>query len=401
MKSRMKTRVLSATLALSILCTACGAPGKLENTEVGSVEIETEADTDIEIEEDVTIEKEESDILSSPVEDQEEEDVEVEIEEEVTEPELTEEEKKWQNLMIADIKKSLNVRTEANENSELAGKLAKGDVATVLEVGEEWTKIQSGKLVGYVKNSYCVYGLEALAYAKENCNTIAIATVDGLRVRAKMDTDSKVITRLDEGDKLVVDTKAETEEGWVAVKYNGKTYYVSAEYVTVELEVGTGDTIAEIKEQQRKEEEAKKKAEEEKKKQEAAKKEAENKKYNTTKKSDLEKLDDVTLLAAIIYCEAGGNSYKCQLAVASVIMNRLNSDKYPDTLAGVLAQKGQFPPATSGKLMNRLNNGKVTASCYKAARAALAGENNAEGRYFFNDQNGKRKGMEIDGMVFW
>ena len=82
-------------------------------------------------------------------------------------------------------------------------------------------------------------------------------------------------------------------------------------------------------------------------------------------------------------------------------MNRLNSDKYPDTLAGVLAQRAQFPPATSGKLMNRLNNGKVTESCYKAARAALAGENNAKGCLYFNDQNGKRKGMQIDGMVFW
>ena len=410
MKSKLKARVLSATLALSILCTACGNTGEFENTEVGSVENGTEVDTDIEaeIEEEVTIEKEDADILFSPEEDEEvetETEIEIEVEEEVTEPELTEEEKAWQNLMIADIKQSLNVRVEAKEDAEVVGKLFKGDVATVLEIGEEWTKVQSGKVVGYVKSSFCLYGLDALAYAKENCKTIAIATVGGLRVRKTMDTDAKVITSLDKGAKLVVDTKAETEEGWIAVKYNGKTYYVSAEYVKVELEVGTADTIAEIKEQQRKEEEAKKKAEEEKKKAEEEKKKAEAAKkdkfkYNKTTKAELAKLDEVTLLAAIIYCEAGGNSYKCQLAVGSVIMNRLKSSKYPDTLAGVLAQKGQFPPATNGKLMNRLNNGKVTASCYKAARAVLAGENNAKGLYFFNDYKGQ-KGMRIDDMVFW
>ena len=70
MKSRVKARVLSATLALSILFTACGNTGELENTEVGSVENGTEVNTDIEvdIEEDVTIEKEDADILFSPEE---------------------------------------------------------------------------------------------------------------------------------------------------------------------------------------------------------------------------------------------------------------------------------------------------------------------------------------------
>lgn len=384
MKFNLKARVLSAVLASTILLTACGntttPENDTQNTEVGSVEVESEMTEEPE----VTIEKEENDIVTSPVEPEE--------------PELTEEEQKWQNLMMADIKKTLNVRVEANADAELAGKLEKGDVATVLEIGEEWTKIESGKVVGYVINKYCVYGLDALAYAKENCDTVAVSTVDGLRIREKMDAESKVITTLKEGAKIEVDTEAVTEEGWVAVKYNKNTYYVSAEYVNVDFDLGTATTIAEIKEAEAKA--AKKAAEEAKKKEEAAKKTSSSSKKKTTK-AELAELDDVTLLAAIIYCEADGASYECKLAVASVVMNRLNSDKFPNTLAGVLAQSGQFPPAVNGKLMNRLNAGKISQSYYDLAREVLAGKNNGEGHYYFNDYNGTQSGMRIDGMIFW
>ena len=373
MKITLKTRILSAVLAMTILFTACGTAntnnGNAQNTEVSAVTEETEQQ--------VTIEKEEVDIVATP--------------EEPAEPEYTEEEKEWLDKVMADVEDNLNVRAKASTDAELAGKLRKGDVATVLEIGEEWTKIKSGKLKGYIKNEYCIYGLEAMKYAKKNCDTVATTTVDGLRIREKMNTDSKVIARLDEGEKLVVNTKKETKEGWVAVKYSGKTYYVSAEYVKVAMDLGKGLTVAQIEEQQRKEAEEKAKAE-------AAAKQ--NSTYNTTTANDLSDVDDVTLLAAIIYCEAGGSSYECKLAVASVIMNRVNSSKYPNTLRGVLFQRGQFPPATNGKLENRLATGKVTQSCYKVAKDALAGKNNAKGCYRFNDYSGQ-KGMRIDGMVFW
>lgn len=379
MKITLKTRVLSAFLAITILFTACGTSGSgnVQDTQTGSVEVETEQQ--------VTVEKEETDIVATPEE--------TEKAEEPKEPEYTEEEKEWLDKVMADVEDNLNVRAKASTDAELAGKLRKGDVATVLKVGKEWTKIKSGKLTGYIKNEYCIYGLDALAYAKKNCDTVAKTTVDGLRIREKMSTDSKVIARLDEGEKLVVNTKKKVKDGWVAVKYSGSTYYVSSEYVKVSMDLSKGLTMEQIEEQQRKEAEEKAKAEAE-----AAKKE--NSTYHTTTADDLKDVDDVTLLAAIIYCEAGGSSYECKLAVASVIMNRVKSSKYPNTLRGVLFQRGQFPPATNGKLEDRLFSGKVTQSCYKVAKDALAGKNNAKGCYRFNDYSGQ-KGMRIDGMVFW
>lgn len=381
MKSRLKIRVLSATLAFVVLFTACGNTAGTLDTELDSTE-----------DSQVTVEKEDVDVVTTPSDEEEEV-----VEEGPTAEELLQQE--WQNYMMPNVKEYLNVRVEPNQEADLAGKLKKGDCATVLEKGEEWTKIQSGNVVGYVSNQYCIYGLEALAYAQENCKTIATVTTDGLRMRQEMTTESKIIKRLEEGDELTVVTSATTEAGWVAVRHNDTTYYVSADYVTVSLQVGTGMTIEEIKEEQRKEAEAKVAEEEAKKKAEEAKKKAEAE--TAASNAAVKDVDDLTLMAAIIYCEAGAEPYETQLAVGAVIMNRLQSSKYPNTLYDVIYQKGQFSPARSGKLARVIAQGKATSSCYKAAKAALAGEDNTNGCYFFNDYNGTREGLRYGGMVFW
>lgn len=370
---KLKFRILSICLILSFLVMACGSAAD---------DIGTES---------VSVEKEDTNVVATPTEDTEIENAE----EDVTEPELSQEEKEkleWQDSMMADVEDSLNVRVEPDSESDLAGKLDKGDRATVLEVGEEWTKIESGELVGYVKNEYCIYGMDALAYAKENCETIATTITEGLRIRAEMHTDSKIMKRLEEGDTVVVDTTAEVEDGWVAVKYKDKTCYVSAEYVTVSLNVGTGMTIEEIEEQRRKEEEAKAAAEAA--KQQAAAQQAAN-------DAAVANVDDLTLMAAIIYCEAGAEPYETQVAVGAVIMNRIRSVGYPNTLYGVIYQRGQFGPATTGKLARVIAQGKATSSCYQAAQQALGGFDNTGGCLHFNDYNGTRQGLIIGGMVFW
>ena len=375
MKSNLRIRFLSAALAFVLLFTACGSNAGTPDNKVDSTE-----DTQ------VSVEKEDTDVVTTPTDDTEEE----VVEEGPTPEEL--EKQEWMNYMMPNVEEYVNVRVEPSIESAIAGKLEKGDRATIIEVGPEWTKIQSGNLVGYVSNQYCIYALEALAYAKANCRTIATTTTDGLRIRQNMSTDSKIIKRLDEGDKLVVDTSAVTDPGWVAVRHNDSTYYVSADYVTVSLEVGTGLTTAEIEAIAR--EEAERKAREEQAKKEAAEKLA-------ASNAAVKDVDDLTLMAAIIYCEAGAEPYETQLAVGAVIMNRLQSGRYADTLYGVIYQKGQFTPAGNGKLARVIAQGRATESCYKAARAALAGEDNTNGCYRFNDYNGTQNGLRYGGMVFW
>uniref|UniRef100_UPI004057A25C cell wall hydrolase n=1 Tax=Agathobacter sp. TaxID=2021311 RepID=UPI004057A25C len=311
---------------------------------------------------------------------------------EIPEPKLTEEQLAWQNSLMAKVEDSLNVRAEASEEAEVVGSLYKGSKAEVLEVGSEWTKIKSANVEGFVKNGYCVYGAEALTYAKEVCDTMATVTADTLRVREEMNTESKIAEVLDEGDSIKVDTSAVTEEGWVAVVCDSKTCYVSAEYVTVEMKTVKALTVEEQEEIRRAEEEAKRKAEEAKKAKQSA--------TRTQGQAVSASVDEVTLLAAIIQCEAGGESYEGQVAVGAVVMNRVKSSRFPNTIEGVIYQKGQFTPVKSGALAKRLS-GTIKQSCYDAAREALAGVDNTGGALYFRMKNLGRTGLEIGCHVFY
>lgn len=85
--------------------------------------------------------------------------------------------------------------------------------------------------------------------------------------------------------------------------------------------------------------------------------------------------DEQALLASIIFCEAGNQPYEGQVAVGAVIMNRVRSDVYPNSIAEVIYQSGQFGPAMSGWLDSVLASGGYTDTAMQAAADALAGSN--------------------------
>ena len=106
------------------------------------------------------------------------------------------------------------------------------------------------------------------------------------------------------------------------------------------------------------------------------------------------------LLAALIYCEAGGESYTAQVAVGSVVMNRIHSSSFPNSLTGVIYQSGQFSPAASGKLALVLENGFATDSCKRAAARVLNG--GITGNWlFFCFNTGAVNGTVIGKQVFY
>lgn len=81
------------------------------------------------------------------------------------------------------------------------------------------------------------------------------------------------------------------------------------------------------------------------------------------------------LLAALIYCEAGNQPYEGQVAVGAVVMNRVRSGSYPNSISEVIYQSGQFGPAMSGWLDRVLANGGYSDTARQAAADALAGSN--------------------------
>ncbi|MBD2868776.1 cell wall hydrolase [Paenibacillus arenilitoris] len=95
---------------------------------------------------------------------------------------------------------------------------------------------------------------------------------------------------------------------------------------------------------------------------------------------------DLQLLAKITQIEAGSESYEGQLGVANVILNRVKSSSFPDTIHGVIYAGSQFPPAHNGLL----DKSKPNASVLRAAKDALNGKNNVVGAvYFFNPEISK------------
>ncbi len=289
----------------------------------------------------------------------------------------------WSNMVMANVEEDMNIRMEPNAESELAGKFYRGDVAEVISVEGEWTKIVSGNAVGYVKNEYLVYGEEASQLANEVCSLYATVHTDGLRLRSEPNEEAGIVTTVSDGDRLKVNKEAEGTDGWVAVYTSDSTAYVSAEYVNVELNLGTALNSEEVVEKEAR------KAEE------AREAEAASKKPAASANSD-----EVTLLGALIQCEAGGGSYDGMVAVGAVVMNRVRSGSYPGSISGVIYQGGQFTPAGNGGVARVMANG-VNSSCLQAARDAINGTDNTNGALSFRSVSSGHAGRLIGANVFF
>lgn len=294
------------------------------------------------------------------------------------EPEEEPESKK-SNIAIANVQNSLNVREEASEESKKIGLLYADCGGTILEQNGDWTKIQSGNLVGWCRNDYLFLGEEAEKLAKEVGRTLATVNTDALRVRKEPDENSGIWGLVARGESIEAITDDKTDE-WVAIDFEGEEGYISAEYVEIELFVDHGETFEEIKEREKREREEKAKL-----------------------IRDLGPVavgaTDESLLASLVYWEAGNQSYEGKLAVAAVVMNRVRSGAYPNTVGGVIYASGQFTPALNGKVALTANGG-VPQDCVVAAREAIAGKTNVGGATHFRRWTGQN-GIVIGAHVFY
>lgn len=97
----------------------------------------------------------------------------------------------------------------------------------------------------------------------------------------------------------------------------------------------------------------------------------------------------VELLARLINGESRGEPYEGQVAVGAVIMNRVKSTNFPNTIAGVIYQKGQFSCVTDGQFNVAIDE---NSTVYKAAEEAMNGSDPTNGAlYFYNPKKTKSK----------
>lgn len=196
--------------------------------------------------------------------------------------ELAEDTQEWNGKALANTDKTIYVYKKADAKSKVVGTMKKNTVVNVEEVGEEWTKVSSGKITGYVKNGSLLTGSAAVERAAKVCKN----------------GTSKI----------------------TALKTSSPAMSVNA--------------------------------------------------------------SDEKLLATIIWCEAGNQARVGKVAVGAVVLNRVRSSQFPNTIKEVIYQRGQFTPVSTGVFARALANG-VPESCYEAARAALAGENPVGNCLFF------------------
>lgn len=292
---------------------------------------------------------------------------------------VEEAEKEKSDLVMADVQVALNVRAEASEDSEKVGLLYKDCGGKILERKDGWTKLESGDLVGWASDEFLLFDDEAEALAGEVGNLIITSEAEALRVRQEPDADAEVLGLLAQNDALnVVEVM---DEEWIKVDFFHDDAYVLAEYVDVDLHIDAGETMEVIRQREEEAEAAKKKA------------------MQDANQAIIADADDVRLLAALIYCEAGSESYQGQLAVGAVVMNRVRSGAYPNTISGVIYASGQFTPAMNGKVA-RIYNTDIAPSCYTAAQEAMAGVSNVGGATHFR-RAGNHEGILIDNQVFW
>lgn len=110
---------------------------------------------------------------------------------------------------------------------------------------------------------------------------------------------------------------------------------------------------------------------------------------NVTAASNSNSTSDVQLLARAINGEARGEPYEGQVAVGAVILNRVKSSKFPNTIAGVIYEPGAFTAVSDGQINVAISEGSTVV---KAARDALNGWDPSGGAiYYFNPATATNK----------
>lgn len=307
------------------------------------------------------------------------EEINEETEAEVAEQPTIMEADAWADKAAASVMTCANIRTEPTVESERLGILPRAGVATVVEPGDEWTKVQSGEITGYIRNDLLVFGEAAKELYEETYGITGTVTAESLRVREDASLDAEQVNALQEGEKVTL-TGAEGDWYTVGGLSEGDAY-TYAEYITVdepEQVAMTEDEYYTAQVQAEKEEQ-----------QEAAQASAASVGASN---------GELALLAAIIQCEAGGESYTGKVAVGAVVMNRVRSGSFPGTITDVIYQGGQFSPVASGGLSSVLSSG-ARSDCYEAAQAALNGENPVGNCLYFNSGHGR--GIQIGNQHFY
>ena len=303
---------------------------------------------------------------------------------------------------VIDAKDMLDIHAEANTASAVIGQVMEDGHVAILAKYNDWVQIQAGEIAGWVPAENLVeteISNEEAVAANEQViaeRTGETASEDEFFAEEEVQQDETAALQAEASEAAqneIEEVQAAEEAARLEAEAQAKAAAEEAARIEAEAQAKAAEEAARL------EAEAQAKAAAE----EAARIEAEAQQAALaaqTAQTAAISAEELKLLANIIYCEAGSESYVGKVAVGNVIMNRVKSASQPNTITEVVYAKGQFSPVRNGSLQRALSSDKADAACYQAAIEALAGAQPVGGKLFFRRNNG-RSGQVIGHHVFY
>ena len=351
------------------------------------------------------------------------------------------------NVAVANVSSELLIRASADDSSAVIGYVPSAGGVMVKSMDADWTKVEVGDKTGYVRTEYLAFDDRADELKSVYGVQGAVASWEDVKIFSDHEDTSSIIGTMNEGEGYEI---LGSTNDWVEIQLdNGETAYVAAEDVettmVVDGAVSVDDSTAQtttttytepvqndIYTEQTAEAtvpdtytadteyyaseteyaadteyyapeteyvpeteyipETEYVAETEYTPETEYVEETESTESAVSASSS-----DLDLLAALIYCEAGNQSMEGKIAVGQVVMNRVASSSFANTIHDVIYEGGQFTPASSGWLDSVI--GSAPSDCYEAAQAALNGQGTVGGALYFNTGSGK--GTQIGAHQFY
>ena len=319
---------------------------------------------------------------------------------------------------VIDAKDMLDIHAEANTASAVIGQVMEDGHVAILAKYNDWVQIQAGEIAGWVpaenlveteiSNEEAVAANEQVIaertgetasedefFAEEEAQQDETAALQAEASEAAQN-EIEEVQAAEEAARIEAEAQAKAaaeEAARIEAEAQAKAAAEEAARIEAEAQAKAAEEAARL------EAEAQAKAAAE----EAARIEAEAQQAALaaqTAQTAAISAEELKLLANIIYCEAGSESYVGKVAVGNVIMNRVKSASQPNTITEVVYAKGQFSPVRNGSLQRALSSDKADAACYQAAIEALAGAQPVGDKLFFRRNNG-RSGQVIGHHVFY
>ena len=318
---------------------------------------------------------------------------------------------------VIDAKDMLDIHAEANTASAVVGQVMEDGHVAILAKYNDWVQIQAGEIAGWVPAENLVeteISNEEAVAANEQViaeRTGATASEDEFFAEEEVQQDETAALQAEASEAAqneIEEVQTAEEAARIEAEAQAKAAAEEAARIEAEAQAKAAEEAARLEaeaqakaaeEAARLEAEAQAKAAAE----EAARIAAEAQQAALAAQAAQTaaiSAEELKLLANIIYCEAGSESYVGKVAVGNVIMNRVKSASQPNTITEVVYAKGQFSPVRNGSLQRALSSDKADAACYQAAIEALAGAQPVGGKLFFRRNNG-RSGQVIGHHVFY